>query len=54
MGGVRPDAEEWQRYEEPIRRFVDGGLMETGDGLLRLTSRGVMVSNDIFQEFLTA
>lgn len=54
MQGVRPDAAEWKRYEEPIRRFVDGGLMETFDGLLRLTERGVMVSNDVFQEFLTA
>jgi oxygen-independent coproporphyrinogen-3 oxidase len=54
MGGVRPNVEEWQRYEAPIRRFVDGGLMETDHGLLRLTPRGVMVSNDIFQEFLTA
>jgi oxygen-independent coproporphyrinogen-3 oxidase len=54
MGGVRPNAAEWQRYEDPIRRFVDGGLMETGDGLLKLTARGVLVSNDIFQEFLTA
>jgi oxygen-independent coproporphyrinogen-3 oxidase len=54
MSGVRPDAAEWQRYEEPIRRFVDGGLMEADAGLLRLTARGVMVSNDIFGEFLTA
>jgi oxygen-independent coproporphyrinogen-3 oxidase len=54
MGGVRPDAAEWKRYEEQIRRFVEGGLMEIDGALLRLTSRGVMVSNDIFQEFLTA
>jgi oxygen-independent coproporphyrinogen III oxidase len=54
MGGVRPDAAEWKRYESPIRRFVEGGLMEADSGLLRLTARGVMVSNDIFQEFLTA
>jgi oxygen-independent coproporphyrinogen-3 oxidase len=54
MSGVRPDAAEWQRYESPIRRFVDGGLMESAAGLLKLTPRGVMVSNDIFQEFLTA
>ena len=54
MGGVRPDPAEWKRYEEPIRRFVDNGLMETDGALLRLTARGVMVSNDIFQEFLTA
>ena len=54
MGGVRPDPAEWKRYEAPIRHFVDNGLMETDGAMLRLTARGVMVSNDIFQEFLTA
>ena len=31
----------------------DPGLLETRDDMLRLTSRGVMLSNEIFQEFLT-
>jgi oxygen-independent coproporphyrinogen-3 oxidase len=54
MAGIRPEAAEWKQYEAPIWRFVDAGLMEVSGGLLRLTARGVMVSNDIFQEFLTA
>ena len=37
---------------QPIRRFVDAGLLETSDGMLRLTNRGVMLSNEVFQEFL--
>jgi len=50
--GVRPEAEEWRRFEEPIRRFLDAGLLETEDGVLRLTGRGVLLSNEVFQEFL--
>jgi oxygen-independent coproporphyrinogen-3 oxidase len=51
--GVRPTATDWQRFDAPIRRFLDAGLLETDDGILRLTARGVMLSNEVFQEFLT-
>jgi oxygen-independent coproporphyrinogen-3 oxidase len=51
--GIRPEPREWQRFDEPIRRFVEQGLLETDGGWLRLTSRGVMLSNEVFQEFLT-
>jgi oxygen-independent coproporphyrinogen-3 oxidase len=50
--GVRPTAEEWVRFEEPIGRFVEAGLVETSAGALRLTGRGVLLSNEVFQEFL--
>ncbi len=50
--GVRLAPEEWQRFEAPIRRFLDAGLIETADGNLRLTNRGVLLSNEVFQEFL--
>ncbi|HUI55719.1 MAG TPA: radical SAM family heme chaperone HemW [Bryobacteraceae bacterium] len=50
--GIRPTAEEWRHYQQPIQRFLDAGLLETGDGLLRLTNRGVLVSNEVFQEFV--
>ncbi len=53
MSGVRPSREEWLRYSAPIHRFVDAGLLETDDGVLRLTGRGVLLSNEVFQEFLT-
>jgi oxygen-independent coproporphyrinogen-3 oxidase len=52
--GIRPEPEEWQRFAGPIRRFIDSGLLETAGGILRLTNRGVMLSNEVFQEFLTA
>ena len=54
MSGVHPDPPEWERYAEPIRRFVDAGLLENSDGALRLTNRGVLLSNEVFQEFLAA
>jgi oxygen-independent coproporphyrinogen-3 oxidase len=52
--GIRPRPEEWRRFAEPIQRFVESGLLETDGPTLRLTNRGVMLSNDVFQEFLAA
>ncbi len=52
MAGIRPAPEEWRRFAEPIGRFVTAGLLETAGGVLRLTSRGVLLSNEVFQEFL--
>ena len=51
--GIRPEPREWAHFGEPIRRFIEQGLLETEGGVLRLTSRGVMLSNEVFQEFLT-
>jgi oxygen-independent coproporphyrinogen-3 oxidase len=50
--GIRPDAEEWRRFDAPIHRFLDAGLLETDGATLRLTGRGVLLSNEVFQEFL--
>ena len=52
MAGIRPAPEEWVRFAKPIGRFVDAGLLESDGGALRLTSRGVLLSNEVFQEFL--
>ena len=51
-GGLEPSPEEWRRYEAPIRRFVEEGLLEIDGAGLRLTRRGVLLSNEVFQEFL--
>ena len=51
--GIRPNQLEWRRYETPINRFLDDGLLERQGDMLRLTDRGVLVSNEVFQEFIT-
>ncbi len=50
--GVPFSAEEFERYREPIGRFVEEGLIERNGGVLRLTNRGILLSNEVFQEFI--
>jgi len=50
--GVKPAPEEWETFAKPIRYFVEEGLLEQDGGLLRLTRRGVLLSNEVFAEFL--
>ena len=52
--GIRPVASELSFYAKPIERFLAEGLLEQSGGVLRLTNRGVMVSNEVFAEFLAA
>jgi oxygen-independent coproporphyrinogen-3 oxidase len=52
--GVQPDASDWLRYGAAFERHLSMGMMESNDGRLRLTNRGIMVSNEIFQEFIAA
>jgi oxygen-independent coproporphyrinogen III oxidase len=52
MSGVKLSPRDWTQYATPIRRFLDAGLLEIAGDTLRLTSRGVMLSNEVFQEFL--
>jgi oxygen-independent coproporphyrinogen-3 oxidase len=54
--GVHADDADWQRFGPAFERFLATGMLERSgvNGNLRLTPRGVMVSNEIFQEFLTA
>ena len=50
--GVAPDASDWRRYGPALERFLSAGVMERHGGRVRLTPRGIMVSNEIFQEFI--
>jgi len=60
--GIYPTPEDWTRFESPIQRFTASGLLEVvppdtcplspDTCVLRLTRRGVLLSNEIFQEFL--
>ena len=51
--GIRPRPEEWRRFEAPIQRFVDQGLLARDGERLKLTDRGVLLSNEVFAEFIT-
>lgn len=52
--GLQLGATEWQRHREAIDRFIQAGLLEADRDTLRLTDRGVLLSNEVFQEFLAA
>lgn len=52
--GVAPTPEEWAAHRETIDRFLSAGLLERHNDRLRLTPRGILLSNEVFQEFLTA
>ncbi len=54
MEGVQPTPVEWQRHAAGIRRFVEAGLLASDGRTLRLTPRGVLLSNEVFQEFLVS
>jgi len=42
-----------ERYRQPIAQLTDSGLLTLDNGWLRLTSRGRLLSNDVFSAFLT-
>jgi oxygen-independent coproporphyrinogen-3 oxidase len=50
--GITADDSDWQRFGPVFDRFLSEGVLENTGGRLRLTSRGIMVSNEIFQEFI--
>ncbi len=52
--GIRPEPGEWTRFQAPIQRFLDDGLLAREGETLRLTNRGVLLSNEVFAEFITA
>jgi len=50
--GIRPTKAEWSRFAAPIRKWTGLGMLEQENGALRLSSKGVLISNEVFQEFL--
>ncbi len=54
MSGIRPSDQEWARFAEPIDKWLRAGMLERDGPSLRLSDRGVLLSNEIFQEFISA
>jgi len=52
MRGVEANPSDWERWGLSIERLHDAGLLAVEGNLLRLTGRGVLLSNDVFQEFI--
>jgi len=51
--GIQPEPEEWRKFDQPIGRFIDAGLLAREGPRLRLTDRGVLFANDVFAEFIS-
>lgn len=52
MEGVEPTPGEWARWASVIERHVANGFLERSGARLRLTPPGVLMSNEVFQEFV--
>lgn len=50
--GICPSPAEWLAHHEAIARFTAAGLLERSGDRLRLTRRGMLLSNEVFLEFL--
>ncbi len=52
--GIEPTSAQWERFSQPIEKWQAAGMLEREGERLRLSERGVLVSNEIFQEFVNA
>jgi oxygen-independent coproporphyrinogen III oxidase len=52
--GIEPTEREWERFAKPIARWTQAGMLERAGPRLRLTPAAFLVSNEIFQEFVSA
>ena len=50
--GIEPTLADWRRFARPIDKWVRAGMLEIKGSHLRLSERGVLLSNEIFQEFI--
>lgn len=52
--GIEPTPAQWLKFSRPIEKWRAAGMLECEGNSLRLSDRGVLVSNEIFQEFVNA
>ncbi len=52
LDGIEPTAEEWALFAQPIEKWERAGMLERAGSRLRLTPQAVLVSNEVFEEFL--
>ncbi len=50
--GIHPTEREWRRFRDPIAQSINDGLMEQDRDWLRLTPRGFLISNEVFERFI--
>lgn len=50
--GIEPSQQEWSRFQVPIDKWVAAGMLERFGSRLRLTDRGILISNEVLQEFV--
>ncbi len=54
MKGIEPTEAEGVRFAKSIQKWVGAGMLERDGPRLRLSAAGVLLSNEIFQEFINA
>lgn len=50
--GIEPTPEEGIRFARPISKWLQRGMLEREGSRLRLSGAGILLSNEVFQEFL--
>jgi oxygen-independent coproporphyrinogen III oxidase len=50
--GIEPTPDEWSRFAIPISKWTAAGMLEQQGARLRLSNRGVLLSNEVLQEFI--
>jgi oxygen-independent coproporphyrinogen-3 oxidase len=52
--GIEPTSAQWLKFSSAIEKWSAAGMLEREGNRLRLSDRGVLLSNEIFQEFVHA